>query len=260
MTISGFDADTLLTEAQMTRVMSAGYTAMGVYFTKSAIFSGMPAFVQLCAKHGFRLWLIDEGMGNAAVFARGNAGGQADGRHAASMARDLGVPAGTPIFFAIDYAAGESDVANISAYYAGYKQACAPYKAGMYADGAIASAITTDVGDYVPGASGWPGTAEYLKSGKVALIQHPPGPFFGMDADPVEIIDESVLWAPSAVATPVVSGPVVATTPITPVSVALPPLGPLVTVQQFLGITADGVYGPETAAAIEHYYVMGGRT
>ena len=253
-TLSGFDADTLLTEAQMMRVMSAGYSAMGVYFTKTAIFSGMPAFIQLCAKHGFKLWLIDEGAGSAAVFDRGTAGGQNDGKRAANTAKNLGAPPGTPIYFAVDYAAGEADVANISAYYSGYKQACAPYRAGMYADGLIASAVPTDVGDYVPGASGWPGTAEYIKSGKVALIQHPPAAFFGMDADPVEIVDESVLWAPAAA-----TAPVVVTTPITPVSVA--PFSPpsLIQWQQHLGITADGIYGPETAAAIEHYYVTGKR-
>ena len=253
-TLSGFDADTLLTEAQMMRVMSAGYSAMGVYFTKSAIFPGMSAFIGLCAKHGFRMWLIDEGMGNAAVFARGEVGGRIDGQRSAGIAKRLGVPTGTPIYFAVDYAAGEADVPNISAYYAGYKEGCVGYKVGMYADGLIASAVQTDVGDYVPGASGWPGTAEYLKSGKVALIQHPPAAFFGMDADPVEIVDESVLWAPTAAT---IAQPVVMTTPITPISVAPAPLGPLTTVQQFLGITADGIYGPETAAAIEHYYVMG---
>lgn len=253
-TLSGFDADTLLTEAQMTRVMSAGYSAMGVYFTKSAIFPGMSAFIGLCAKHGFRMWLIDEGMGNAAVFAHGSAGGRIDGQRAAGIAKRLGVPTGTPIYFAIDYAAGEADIPNISAYYAGYKEGCVGYKVGMYADGLIASAVPTDVGDYVPGASGWPGTAEYLKSGKVALIQHPPAAFFGMDADPVEIIDESVLWSPSAVA-----APVVATTPIIPISVALFSPPSVIAWQQHLGITADGIYGPETAAAIEHYYVMGGR-
>lgn len=257
MAINGFDADMLPSKSQIMRAMTAGYIAMGVYFTKNAIYEGMPDFIANCTALGFKMWLIDEGAGSTAVFARGAAGGNADGKRAAQMAQNLGVPAGTPIFFGIDFDAQQSDVANIRDYLTGYQGACLPYKAGMYADGLVAAQVPTAVGDYVPGASGWAGTAAYLKSGKVALIQHPPSAFLGMDADPVEIVDESVLWAPGQKITePTAPSSLLGNegTQPTPVTESTNPMPDLKTAQAFLGITVDGIFGPQTAAAIAAYY------
>lgn len=261
MAINGFDADMLPSKSQMSRAMTAGYIAMGVYFTKNAIYEGMPDFIANCTALGFKMWLIDEGAGSKAVFARGAAGGNVDGKRAAQMAQNVGIPAGTPIFFGIDFNAQQSDVANIRDYLTGYQGACLPYKAGMYADGLVASQVPTAVGDYIPGASGWAGTAAYLKSGKVALIQHPPSEFLGMDADPVEIVDESVLWAPGQkAAVPTAEPPVaignVSENPQTDTQPENPmnPMPDLKAAQAFLGVTADGIYGPQTAMAIANYY------
>ena len=272
MTINAWDAMTPPTLAQMKRGQAAGYIAAGIYFTKPQLRAELPAVFANCAATGFKVWLIDEGMGNAAVFARGEAGGFSDGTRASTIATMLDIPKDVPIYFAIDYDAGQSDVANIKAYLAGYQQGAMPHPVGMYADGLIASECPTAVGDYVPGASGWNGTAEYLKSGKVAIIQHPPSTFFGLDADPCEVIDQSVLWQPmgasnvTAGATPAPQQAVAQGQPPQPINQP-PPLHltssiadlmpDLKDVQAALGVTVDGLYGPETAAAIQRYYQGG---
>ena len=242
----GFDADTQLTQATAARFVAAGYVAAGRYLKNLTMTE-----VAACAQAGLKLWLIDEGYGDAVVFARGTAGGLADGGKAKDRADALDAPPGSVIFFAIDYDAGQGDVANIKAYYGGYAAACAPYRAGMYADGLIASQVPTPVGDYLPGASGWAGTKDYIASGKVALLQHPPATVLGLDVDPVDILDESVLWDP---ATNVVPTPAPAPTPEPAPPDDTDPMPDLKVAQAYLGVTADGVYGPITAAAFEDYY------
>jgi peptidoglycan hydrolase-like protein with peptidoglycan-binding domain len=166
-----------------------------------------------------------------------------DGQNAARLAEKYGAPAGTSIFFAVDFAAQQSDAANIQAYFTAYKAACAPYVARMYADGLVSEAVEPGGGWYIPAATGWPGYAAAIAAGKAAIVQEPPASFFGLDADPCTVYDESVLWQPAG------TDPVV----VQPAPDANP-MPDLKTMQSYLGVTADGIYGPHTAAAVEKYY------
>jgi hypothetical protein len=246
--LKGFDTDRVMSDAFVRRAVAAGYGAAGRYLknlTSSEIAS--------CAKYGMRLWLIDEGAGDAAVFGRGVAGGQADGAAAKARAAVLNVPAGIPIYFAVDFDAGAADVDGVGRYLNGYVAACAPYRVGMYADGLIASAVPTEVGDYLPAASGWQGSKDYINSGKVALLQHVPEALLGLDADPVDVLDEGVLWLPGPdhIRTQPAGGVVTVPPAAPPASFAMPDLRVL---QGFLGVAADGIWGPVTAAAVARYY------
>ena len=238
MTINAADLDSPITQAYIDAAKAAGHIAAGQYLKHMS-----PAVVALAAKNEFGIWLIDEGWGNAAVFARGAAGGALDGRAAAAKMQALGAPEGTVVYFAIDYGAGASDLPAIQAYYTAYALAAATYHVGMYADGFIASNVSTPVGDYLPGASGWPGYAAYAAGSHVAILQHAEGTLFGYDVDPCEVRDTSVLWFPKAAAAAAVVAP-------TPQSV-LPSLG---LAQIELGVAADGVWGPETAEAFARHY------
>lgn len=252
---NAFDTPNALTPSYIGQVMSRGYIAAGRYISGGGAWKHLLASeVAACKAAGFGLWLIDEGTGGLAQFKTGETGGHNDGVKAAGVATLMGAPAGTPIFVGVDYAAGASDVAFIRTYMSGYQSGCMPYRAGLYADGAVASAVPTAVGDYVPGASSWPGTAAYLTSGKVALIQHPTTLLIGMSVDLVDVVDASVLWFPGKnVAAPVTAPPVAQNqTPVVPDATAN-----LMAWQTFLGITADGVWGPQTAAAFEHYFTGG---
>jgi hypothetical protein len=234
---NGFDTDAPITAQNAKRCVAAGYVAAGRYLKNLTL-----AEIAACGQAGLKLWLIDEGTGSQAVFARGASGGQTDGTAAKSRAAALGAPSGAVIYFAVDFDTQQSDVANIQAYYPAYKAAVAPYRAGMYADGLVASQVPTDVGAYLPGAMGWAGSEAYLKSGKVALVQGLPTAFFGMDADPVDIRDESVLWDTRTPAPPVLN-----------------PMPALKVAQAYLntlgaGLVVDGVWGPHTDAAFAKYY------
>lgn len=252
---NGFDTPSALLPSYISQVMARGYIAAGRYISGGGAWKHLLASeVASCAGAGFGLWLIDEGSGDLAQFRTGETGGFNDGKKASGVATLLGVPAGTPIFVGVDYAAQASDVAYIRTYMSGYQSGCMPYRAGLYADGAVASAVPTAVGDFVPGASSWPGTAAYLTSGKVALVQHPTTLLLGMSVDLVDIVDQSVLWFPGKnVAAPVTAPPVSSKTQ-TPVADATTTLEAW---QTFLGVTADGIYGPETAAAFEAYFTRG---
>lgn len=244
MTINAFDTPEQLTVAVVSAAKAAGRIAAGRYISGGGTWKHLTLEeIDVCKANGFGLWLIDEGAGDAGQFAGGKIAGSKAGAQAAKIARSLGVPDGTPIFVGIDFDADEDDVSDIASYMTGYKSSCGPYKAGMYADGLIASAVPSDCGDFVPGASGWPGTAEYIASGKVALIQHPPVKAFGIDTDPVEIIDPSVLWFPGGA----VSQPSKQAIP----SLRMPPLSQL---QAILEVEPDGVWGPVTENAIATYY------
>lgn len=71
-------------------------------------------------------------------FKQGEVAGQADGAAAAMAAKNLGVPAGTPIWFAIDVAT--ADFASTNAYLLGCAKACAPYEARLYGSYAVVQA------------------------------------------------------------------------------------------------------------------------
>ena len=246
MPINAFDTPHQLTSAVVSAAMTAGRIAAGRYISSGGSWKHLTtAEVSLCKSTGFGLFLIDEGAGDAAQFATGDVGGQAMGTAAAKAAAALGVPAGTPIFIGVDFAADEDAIPDITSYKNGYAKGCAPYVPGMYADGLIASAVATDVGDFVPGASAWPGTRDYLKSGKIALIQHPPVRMFGIDIDPVEVVDSSVLWFPGKAAFPP-----------TPVSV-MPDLKAAQAELQAKGLydgALDGVWGSRTESAFVRFY------
>lgn len=253
MAINGFDTPDQLTQSAAETAKSEGFTRVGRYVSGGGGWKHLTeAEVAVCKAVGLDLFLIDEATGDAAQFASGRDGGLAAGQRAAVALRALNVPEGTPIFVGVDFDAGQGDVENITNYMAGYKEGVAPYKAGMYADGLIASQVPSEVGDFVPGAGGWEGTKEYLQSGKVAIIQHPPTNMFGLDADPCEILDESVLWK--------LSGESLAKAPNPAPSSDSNPWPDLKIGQAYLqekGLytgQVDGVVGPLTLGAIEKLY------
>lgn len=62
----------------------------------------------------------------------GAAAGAQDGARARQLARDMGIPAGTTIFFAVDYCPQESEYAAIEEYIRAADMACGEYTAGVY--------------------------------------------------------------------------------------------------------------------------------
>lgn len=86
--------------------------------------------------------------------SRAKAGGDAgasDGKKARELARELGVPDGTAIYFAVDYDAPRWDFEAIRAYLIAAKAAVYPYQAGVYGSKKVLDAMCVEV----PGLLGW---------------------------------------------------------------------------------------------------------
>jgi hypothetical protein len=247
MVAKGFDTDTELTAAVVDAALAAGYSAAGRYIKNL-----QPLEVGICKAKGFKLWSISEGMGDAATMALGYARGYNDGLAAAALARKLGQPFGTRIFAAVDYdASGSQDIANVDSYMTGFVAGCPPYTMGVYGDGAVLSSLPAYAA-YVAGADGWAGTEAYLAStNNAALVQHATIEFAGISIDPCDIYDESVLWLADGAQSapppaPPTSGPLIAMPALTDLQRTLNSIG--------YDLAIDGIWGPQTAAAIASYY------
>lgn len=84
---------------------------------------------------GLCIMPIWETTGNRAK--SGSSGGTADGIAAAKRARELGIPSGTVIAFAVDYNPPKSDYSDIAAYLRAAAWNIEGYKLGMYAPSAV---------------------------------------------------------------------------------------------------------------------------
>ena len=194
MFAKGYDTATRLTEPVIIASLTAGYIAAGRYLKTLTA-----AEVALCARHGFGLWLISEGMGNLATIEQGTPRGQHDGAAAKALAEALEAPDTAPIFAAVDFdAVGSQEIADVEAYMGGFARGCAPYPQGDYGDGDVVTSLPKSRG-YIAGADGWAGTKAVLANPppNLALVQHVTIMFAGISIDPVDILDESVLWFPS---------------------------------------------------------------
>ena len=196
--LRGFDTDTVLTESIIVAAIAADMGRFGRYLKNLTI-----GEVALCAKHGAALWLIAEGEGDLSTMEQGTPRGRSDGVAAAAQTIKLGgVPESVPIFAAVDFGAvGMTQIDDIVAYMVGFEEGCAPNALGVYGDGDVLMSLPSAKG-YVAGADGWPGTAALLANppANIALVQHTTVTMFGINIDPADILDESVLWYPITVA------------------------------------------------------------
>lgn len=72
---------------------------------------------------------------------RGGDVGAADGARARQLAREMGVPSGTAIFFAVDFMPVSGDYSAIQEYFLAAYAAVAPYRCGIYGPYDIARAM-----------------------------------------------------------------------------------------------------------------------
>lgn len=93
----------------------------------------------------------DAGMGVLLIYEtyatrcrEGEAAGKRDGYEAYSLAKQMGVPDNTVIYFAVDYDAPKNDYAAIEAYLYAAKAACAPYRCGVYGKADLINSVKAD--------------------------------------------------------------------------------------------------------------------
>lgn len=248
----GLDAATDLTRFA-NQIKAAGFDHVGRY-TKNVT----RAEIDALHAAGLGVFLIFEGTADRSL--AGAAAGQADGTKARAQARALGAPDTVRIYTTCDTDPTGSQVATVKAYGDGF--AAAAGVSGFYACGAVlaVSALTP----WLAGASGWNGSKAYDATGKWVMKQGPDlggraaswaginWPALGFDYDPNLIAGDIGAWMPDGVSRtqfpPLIN-------PMQPQ--AAPPasvLPDLKAAQAQLGVTADGIWGPKTAAAFAQHY------
>jgi len=145
----GFDTPQNVT-GQLGAIKAAKYDFVARYLSQSSwkVIGGAEAKAILQA--GLALVLVyEDGPTTASYFSFGR--GQADGLRAAQQAGLLGAPAGTVVYFAVDYDASAAEIGGVITQYfrgvaGGLKTQAAEngilYEAGVYGSGATCAGIT----------------------------------------------------------------------------------------------------------------------
>ena len=180
MAFSALDADVPLT-GQIACLQSQGIAAVGRYYTRNRSSRKLLQLAEARALSaaGIRIWPVYQDRQNqAADFSLEK--GVAAGQNALSYARDvIGQPAGTAIYFAVDFDPSNSQIDRvIEPYFRGIAQALReagdPYRAGVYGSGLVCKALL-DAGlvayTWLTMSSGFAGTAAFKASGRWHLLQ-----------------------------------------------------------------------------------------
>ncbi len=170
----------------------AGYDFVARYLSQSHWKRISPDEVKQLKQRGVAVVLVYEDAPTGADYFS-NARGHADALRAAQQAEMIGAPAGTTIYFAVDYDASEAQLAGpITQYFEGvvsglnsFASAGNPhYRAGIYGSGAACIAISKTgavTQGWLAQATGWRGHGAY--TGWV-ISQGMPGTAVGMSVDP----------------------------------------------------------------------------
>jgi len=145
-------------------IKSQGYEFVGRYLSKSTWKLITPAEAAALKAAGLGIVLVyEDGPTSATYFSSGR--GTSDATRAIAQASALGAPAGTAIYFAVDYDASGADIDGpIASYFhevtATLGAAPTAYQAGVYGSGKTCQAIGAAAGvayTWLAQSTGWAG-------------------------------------------------------------------------------------------------------
>lgn len=154
-----------------------GVTHIGRYYARSAHSDKrlLAAEAQALSAAGFQMFVVYEDSGDPQLTVER---GKQDGLSAYTQANQVGQPAGTCIYFAMEHLPhgyGPEHVPGLKLYFEGVKQIIHPtYKVGCYGNGLTLTALLDDeLIDYawVSASTSFAGTKDFLKSDKWHLAQ-----------------------------------------------------------------------------------------
>ena len=129
--IKGFDTAARLNASQARKLREADYTFAIRYLVPERYSKALTrSEVDILLTAGFRIGLVWETTANRSN--SGAASGLTDGRQAAELAKSMGVPDNTVIYFAVDYYPKADDYPRIAAYMIAAESAVRPYRLGIY--------------------------------------------------------------------------------------------------------------------------------
>jgi hypothetical protein len=161
----GCDTSVTITAARLQSLISDKYTFVGRYLGGSYAMSQTEA--KRISTGGLYIVSIWEKGRPTSVSYFTSAQGTSDGQGAIAAAKALGQPAGTPIYFTVDYDASAADIKGpITAYLQAIKKVFEDdnnyYALGLYGSGAVLSYFkNTYKHTWLAGASAWRGSGAF---------------------------------------------------------------------------------------------------
>ncbi len=182
------------TTKHLARLRAAGIETVIRYYARSMSSKVIRRAEALAIKEaGLRLGIVYEGAGDRLSAFSQDIGFKDAAFSRSYGAREIEQPAGSAVYFAVDFDAGAGEIRSaIIPYFRGVARAFAEdnglpvYRVGVYGSGAVCAAVL-DAGlaelAWVSCSTGWSGSRAFLASGRWTLKQHLPAMIAGLDAD-----------------------------------------------------------------------------
>jgi hypothetical protein len=130
---------------------------------------------------GIMIFMVYEDTGQKASLDLTKAQGKADGRTALQQAREIGQPAGSAIYFAVEglpHGYTSADLPAIRDYFGGVKEAVGDrFKLGVYSDGVVCKTLLDEkycTYSWLSASTSFEGTQAFYRSGRWDLAQKTP--------------------------------------------------------------------------------------
>jgi hypothetical protein len=179
--------------ANAANIKSAGYSFVCRYYTSTVNKRLTKAEAQALSSAGLFCVSVWEESSNAASYFT-SAQGTADATAALNYATNtIGQPANTPVYFAVDFDASDTDITNhIIPYFQAVEVVfeTSPYVLGVYGSGAVCAQVYASIGivnhTWMSGSTGWRNYSTYtawnIKQGNPATPVTIGGQSFDTDA------------------------------------------------------------------------------
>ncbi|ULL18178.1 DUF1906 domain-containing protein [Paenibacillus sp. H1-7] len=135
----GFDCATPLTESTAAAFKRDGYVFAARYLVPSSWKALSRSEVEIISNAGLQIVSVFETTANRAL--GGRAAGLSDGATAMALAAQMGQPAGSAIYFAVDFDATPTQMATIIEYIKGASSATPNYYTGVYGSYSVVEAV-----------------------------------------------------------------------------------------------------------------------
>lgn len=135
----GFDCSTPLTAQTAAAFVKDGYSFVARYLVPSGYKALTKSEADRISQAGLQIVSVFETTANRAL--GGRSAGLADGATAVQVAHQLGQPAGSCIYFAVDFDATSAQMATVVAYIQAASEATPEYTTGVYGSYAVMEAV-----------------------------------------------------------------------------------------------------------------------
>ena len=252
--MKGIDLVSAITPDKIPALKAAGISVVIRYLSDHSKGITKPEY-DLLLSNGLGIILVFESQGDQYSYFTSTQGA-ADAGTITRLLGNLNAPERTSVYVcACDFDASDTQIkAGIHDYFTALSPRLSNNRIGAYGNGAaLAHLLDAKLISmaWVWGASHTNGTQDFLASGRWMIRQYPTISEFGLSVDPDDIQgDGGAIWGVAGPASPVGAAPVTEAPPSEP-ALRLTIYGrDVARMQTMLGITADGICGPETLAAL----------